>query len=198
MFKEQIFARLDEHNHIVDYPVTLEQIENRSHSRSLYTPIKELNDNPPVTGYHYKQKLIVGDSVVYLEYILEPDDLNQTLGKFTKVIHGEAVATYASELDKKSLQEIFNAIELHVERALDKLATDRGYKSIESLISHFNSTNEIWQKEARYANTLRDSVWDAVYNYIDELKNDKLSLPTRKHDVFSKIPKITWDNLDKA
>ena len=96
-----------------------------------------------------------------------------------------------SEEEKMKLyaQEIERQIDEH----LQELASSRGYDDVKSCCGYYNSSDEIFQKEARAMTVYRDHLYRTGYNIIEKCQKGEIDYHTVTLEyVLSLIDPIEW------
>ena len=96
-----------------------------------------------------------------------------------------------SEEEKMKLyaQEIERQIDEH----LQELASSRGYDDVKSCCGYYNSSDEIFQKEARAMTVYRDHLYRTGYNIIEKCQKGEIDYRTVTLEyVLSLIDPIEW------
>ena len=96
-----------------------------------------------------------------------------------------------SEEEKMKLyaQEIERQIDEH----LQELASSRGYDDVKSCCGYYNSSDEIFQKEARAMTLYRDHLYRTGYNIIEKCQKGEIDYRTVTLEyVLSLIDPIEW------
>ena len=96
-----------------------------------------------------------------------------------------------SEEEKMKLyaQEIERQIDEH----LQELASSRGYDDVKSCCGYYNSSDEIFQKEARAMTLYRDHLYRTGYNIIEKCQKGEIDYHTVTLEyVLSLIDPIEW------
>ena len=102
------------------------------------------------------------------------------------------------EKPEKSLEELqlerYHLIDSQIEAYLDARVKEHNYKSVESCVSYFNSTDDKYRAEARAVSTWRDhiyhtgeQVWQSVLNGLVDYKDVDLAY------IINIAGDFTWD-----
>ena len=100
--------------------------------------------------------------------------------------------TKTFEIKTHAWIDIKTMLEYSIIKSLDDLAKERQYDNIVSAISYANSTVESYRNEAVHCMTVRDSVWKAWSDFLNEIENQNKPIPTTYIEVFSLLPSISW------
>lgn len=103
------------------------------------------------------------------------------------------------EKPEKSVEELqlerYHLIDSQIEAYLDAKVKEHNYKSVESCVSYFNSTDDKYRAEARAVSTWRDhiyhtgeQVWQSVLNGLVDYKDVDLAY------IINIAGDFTWDN----
>ena len=101
------------------------------------------------------------------------------------------------EKPEQSEEEKMKLYALEVERQIDEhlqqLASSRGYDDVKSCCGYYNSSDEIFQKEARAMTVYRDHLYRTGYNIIEKCQKGEIDYRTVTLEyVLSLIDPIEW------
>ena len=84
-------------------------------------------------------------------------------------------------------------IECQIDEHLQELASSRGYDDVKSCCGYYNSSDEIFQKEARAMTVYRDHLYRTGYNIIEKCQKGEIDYRTVTLEyVLSLIDPIEW------
>ena len=84
-------------------------------------------------------------------------------------------------------------IERQIDEHLQELASSRGYDDVKSCCGYYNSSDEIFQKEARAMTLCRDHLYRTGYNIIEKCQKGEIDYRTVTLEyVLSLIDPIEW------
>ena len=84
-------------------------------------------------------------------------------------------------------------IERQIDEHLQELASSRGYDDVKSCCGYYNSSDEIFQKEARAMTLYRDHLYRTGYNIIEKCQKGEIDYRTVTLEyVLSLIDPIEW------
>ena len=84
-------------------------------------------------------------------------------------------------------------IERQIDEHLQELASSRGYDDVKSCCGYYNSSDEIFQKEARAMTVYRDHLYRTGYNIIEKCQKGEIDYHTvTLQYVLSLIDPIEW------
>ena len=84
-------------------------------------------------------------------------------------------------------------IERQIDEHLQELASSRGYDDVKSCCGYYNSSDEIFQKEARAMTAYRDHLYRTGYNIIEKCQKGEIDYRTVTLEyVLSLIDPIEW------
>ena len=84
-------------------------------------------------------------------------------------------------------------IERQIDEHLQELASSRGYDDVKSCCGYYNSSDEIFQKEARAMTVYRDHLYRTGYNIIEKCQKGEIDYRTVTLEyVLSLIDPIEW------
>ena len=96
-----------------------------------------------------------------------------------------------SEEEKMKLYAL--EIERQIDEHLQELASSRGYDDVKSCCGYYNSSDEIFQKEARAMTVYRDHLYRTGYNIIEKCQKGEIDYRTVTLEyVLSLIDPIEW------
>lgn|SRR5574343_347039 len=90
-----------------------------------------------------------------------------------------------------NLQYLENNISEYLRRLIETKPSERGYDNVATLSSYVTSSNTKWKAEANAFIAWRDSVFNYAYNLLDNVKNNKVPIPTEEQFIAG-IPVLTW------
>jgi hypothetical protein len=195
----KIYARLNENNEIVEYPVYDLHIRNRQHPIEWYTECI-VAEKPIAPRFHFvkeKQEVFVKksnnktDRSVYISYDVVPQDLNNLLSSISKRSDGQ-LATIA-DLDQETVDRIIELADDYAENKLDVFASLKGYKNAERLAGYSNSTIGKFSTEANKLISLRDQIWIKLPEYMSKVITGVKPLPTSTADLDAEFPTLSWE-----
>lgn len=96
-----------------------------------------------------------------------------------------------SEIEKMTIYA--KTIEAQVDAHLQQLSASRGYDDVKSLCGYYNSTDEIFQREARAMTVYRDHLYRTCYNIMDQCQKGEIDYRTVTLEyILSLIEPIDW------
>lgn len=192
---QQIFAKISD-NKVIEYPVTLQQIENRRHHVSDYTPC-QYSVKPFQPKYHtLKERLDIFDDKVLVTYDIQPMTFRSILNIANQDVrsgHNRNKQIFVKDINQELLHILNIKASEFIQVCLDDLAKQHKFDSMVSLISWLGSENSEWVTLAKNATKLRDTVWKEFIIYMDKVKNNEEPLFKTPEELLSKLPKLTLE-----
>jgi hypothetical protein len=193
----KIYARLDESNNVIEYPVYSMQIKNRNHPIEWYTEcvIQETGIKP---RFHYYKEILqvridATGKKVYVKYELMEQDLNNLLRSIIKIANNTATTPLLTDLDKETIDRIIYLADKYVENKLNDFAAIKGYSSAERAVGYINSSIPKFSNEGKRVSDIRDQVWISLPIYIGKVLTGELPIPSSTADIDNVLPEFTWD-----
>lgn len=191
----EIFARTV-NGVIVQYPVTIDDINARNTPTDIYLPCLFSDQlDPLVPGIGQKiaeAPQIIGGAVYVIRTIVLKtiEELFLELRDLTGVPEGPIPNTSVS-LELFGIFE--NAAKIKVQATLDAFANTRDYDNLTNLCSYDNSLHPAFQTEAARGIVLRDQTWATLHVYLGELMAGTKPIPLSWTDVEPNLPALTWE-----
>ncbi len=166
-----------------------------------------LNSFPETTVFY--RDLLVKDNIKSLGTVVRDPHIAEQWG-FLDNHFDESELTYVGtpecgiwylkgyEKPEKSIEELqldrYHLIDSQIEAYLDARVKEHNYKSVESCVSYYNSTDDKYRAEARAVSTWRDhiyhtgeQVWQSVLNGLVDYKDVDLAY------IINIAGDFTWD-----
>ena len=152
-------------------------LENADGSKSLGMPIKDarLAEKWGFLDNHFDES--------ELTYVGTPECGTYYLKGYEKPepTEEEKMKIYAREIERQ------------IDEHLQELASSRGYDDVKSCCGYYNSSDEIFQKEARAMTVYRDHLYRTGYNIIEKCQKGEIDYRTVTLEyVLSLIDPIEW------
>ena len=173
---------IQEHeNYLNSFPETTvfyrDLLENADGSKSLGMPIKDarLAEKWGFLDNHFDES--------ELTYVGTPECGTYYLKGYEKPepTEEEKMKIYAREIERQ------------IDEHLQELASSRGYDDVKSCCGYYNSSDEIFQKEARAMTVYRDHLYRTGYNIIEKCQKGEIDYRTVTLEyVLSLIDPIEW------
>lgn len=191
-----VFARVGGGNHILQYPMTLEDINTRNNPKDVYYPCVYSDDNAPLTP-SLAEKIVevarVIGNAVYVERTLvykTVDELFDELRSLTGVASGPILNT---DIAPEIFLAFETVIKIKVSKDLDAFAKTRGYDNIQSLCNYYTSSIPSYQSEAVRGIQLQDQTWSSLFNYFQEVQAGTQPIPLSWAEMSHLLPELTWE-----
>ena len=194
---ENIFARIV-NNRIVQFPVTVDQINERDTPTDLYYRCFFPDIHPEVRLHEkvvYTPRL-VGEAV----YVFESVETRSTDEMFDYLYGtaGEQTPTGLVLSPSKVTDELYLAfvevVKHRVQKEMDVFARTREYDDVKSACDYVNSVIPTYKAEAQRCIYLRDMTWSQLFNYLNTVRAGSLPLPQKWEDIAAYIPPFTWED----
>ena len=202
---EKIYARVV-NGKIIDYPVYEYIIYGKGDSFSLYTPV-DTSDKPEEDEF-----IDVSEEAVYLAdkkivkvyYTVTPKSIDYLFEKINRKVPNPEDPTNEEkmtlcELTPQDIAKVEEMVVAKIDEELQRLATERKYDNINTLVSYMNSSDDKFKNEAIYANDIRDGVYRNLYTYLGQVLTNQKPRPTSWENLVQEagLPAISWENFDK-
>jgi len=187
---EEIYAKI-ENNEIVQFPLTIQDINNSNDSTASYYYCYP-NVKPPYdpTIEIMVEKPVLLGGVVIINYFVEKKTLEEL---FSEIGLGEGSGVMIQDVSESMLNAVIILVKDKVQKKLDEFAQTRGYDDMKSVCTYVNSSIPTYQAEAERAIELRDSTWSALYNYLGSIVAGTIPLPSNCDDIEAVLPALTWE-----
>ena len=169
-------ARIEHENYLKSFPETTvfyQELKEQDNVKWLCGTIKNAFD---AEGYgwldnHYDEsELTLIGNIYYLKGYEKPEQSEE-----------EKMKLYAKEIERQ------------IDEHLQQLASSRGYDDVKSCCGYYNSSDEIFQKEARAMTVYRDHLYRTGYNIIEKCQKGEIDYRTVTLEyVLSLIDPIAW------
>jgi hypothetical protein len=188
---------LIENNAISIYPLTEEDINNRNAPTELYIQC------------YFEPQPTIDPIIEYLEevpsYSFTSVDVNYIVRRKTVETLFDILSTTYGVLDGNNVLVVdinnvptalitgfITLIKDRVQNNLDVFARTRQYDDIRSVITYYNSTITSYRDEAIRAVYLRDTCWDNLHTYLDQVTAGTVSVPLTWTEIEAILPSLTW------
>lgn len=101
-----------------------------------------------------------------------------------------------SQVPPDLLTATVDLVKIRTQSLLDNFAKTRDYDDIKSVCSYKDSTVEKFRLEAVRAIYLRDTTWESLNNYLNNVISGNASVPLGWNDIVSNLPTLSWDTPD--
>lgn len=185
-----------------------EEAEEQARLQAIQEHEEYLNSFPDTTVFY--RDLLVNGNVKSLGTVVRDPHIAEQWG-FLDNHFDESELTYIGtpecgiwylkgyEKPEKSIEELqlerYHLIDSQIEAYLDARVKEHNYKSVESCVSYFNSTDEKYRAEARAVSTWRDhiyhtgeQVWQSVLNGLVDYKDVDLAY------IINIAGDFSWEN----
>ena len=185
---------------ITVYPLTPEEIVQRNapyedyfevfyNQKPVYTPLTQYLEETPVVIANY----------VLVNYEVKLKTIEHLLGEIFEVagaIVNNQPSIDISQVPSDLLKATVDLVKIRTQDLLDSFAKTRDYDDIKSVCSYKDSTVEKFRLEAVRAIYLRDTTWESLNNYLNNVISGNASAPLGWKDIVSNLPTLSWDTPD--
>lgn len=89
-------------------------------------------------------------------------------------------------------EEFASTLLTYVRTQLDNFAKERGYDSILSACSYATSLVPTYAVEGQHCVGIRDTTWDEVATYLENIVSGSEPMPSSYADVTARLPALVW------
>jgi len=185
---ERFCAKI-ENNAIVEYPVTIETINERNNPADTYVWcfLSEKPQYNPLTSYLVDKPTLV-DSAVYVLYEIKNKTLEEVFAELAQLTSGSVSSFSIADIPPPVFNLIINLIKEKVQDKLDVYAKSFGYDNIHTMCGYIGSKIDTYKNEAIAAIDIRDTVWSTLYSYLSSVLNGSEPIPLSWEEIDSKLP----------
>lgn len=196
---QKVYALVAEGN-IALYPLPQDQINQRNipyedyfevfyNQKPVYTPLTQYLEETPVVIANY----------VLVNYEVKLKTIEHLLGEVFEVagtiVNGNPFIDI-SQVPSDLLAATVDLVKIRAQSLLDNFAKTRDYDDIKSVCSYKDSTVEKFRLEAVRAIYLRDTTWESLNNYLNNVISGTASAPLEWNDILVNLPTLSWDTPD--
>ena len=169
-------ARIEHENFLKSFPDTTvfyQELKEKGGVKWLCGTVKDAHiaESYGWLDNHYDEsELTLIGNIYYLKGYEKPEQSEE-----------EKMKLYAQEIERQ------------IDEHLQQLASSRGYDDVKSCCGYYNSSDEIFQKEARAMTVYRDHLYRTGYNIIEKCQKGEIDYRTVTLEyVLSLIDPIEW------
>lgn len=169
-------ARLEHENFLKSFPDTTvfyQELKEQDNVKWLCGTIKDAHTAESfgwLDNHYDESELTLIGNIYYLKGYEKPEQSEE-----------EKMKLYAQEIERQ------------IDEHLQELASSRGYDDVKSCCGYYNSSDEIFQKEARAMTVYRDHLYRTGYNIIEKCQKGEIDYRTVTLEyVLSLIDPIEW------
>lgn len=166
---------------VLEYPI----LDIRSMFPNTSLP-EDLSNNLPEDYYYVKDTSIPEYNSITQKLV----ELDPEL-KSEKFYRKYAVVDLTENELRSSLDLVKSRLTTALASKLNKFASERGYSSIESLVSYANSTNPTFKWEAEQGILARDKAWTELFDIFNGIDNGNIPL-TSISELELLISDVIW------
>ena len=169
-------ARIEHENYLKSFPETTvfyQELKEEGDVKWLCGTIKDAHTAESfgwLDNHYDESELTLIGHIYYLKGYEKPEQSEE-----------EKMKLYAREIERQ------------IDEHLQELASSRGYDDVKSCCGYYNSSDEIFQKEARAMTVYRDHLYRTGYNIIEKCQKGEIDyhVVTLEY-VLSLIDPIEW------
>ena len=169
-------ARIEHENFLKSFPDTTvfyQELKEEGDVKWLCGTIKDAHTAESygwLDNHYDESELTLIGHIYYLKGYEKPEPTEE-----------EKMKLYAQEIERQ------------IDEHLQELASSRGYDDVKSCCGYYNSSDEIFQKEARAMTVYRDHLYRTGYNIIEKCQKGEIDYRTVTLEyVLSLIDPIEW------
>ena len=196
---EKVYALVQDRE-ITLYPLTQDQINQRNNPYEDYFEVF-YNQKPvytPLTQYLEETPVVIANYVL-VNYEVKLKTIEHLLGEIFEIagtiVNGNPFIDI-SQVPPDLLTATVDLVKIRTQSLLDNFAKTRDYDDIKSVCSYKDSTVEKFRLEAVRAIYLRDTTWESLNNYLNNVISGNASVPLGWNDIVSNLPTLSWDTPD--
>lgn len=192
----QVFARVTD-GVLISYPLTQQQINDLDTPTDDYPPViyHDQPDYNPVIQNLIEKPTLYPD---YLQVMYEVT--NKTLDNlFAEVFEiagslGEnnAIIIDVTKIPAELFGGIVSLVKINTQQRLDAFAATKGYDSIASVCTYYNSTDPTYKADAEIAIAKRDLTWSTLNSYLAGVETGTAPAPTSWAGIVALLPPLLW------
>ena len=169
-------ARIEHENYLKSFPETTvfyQELKEEGDVKWLCGTVKDAHTAESygwLDNHYDESELTLIGHIYYLKGYEKPEQSEE-----------EKMKIYAQEIERQ------------IDEHLQELASSRGYDDVKSCCGYYNSSDEIFQKEARAMTLYRDHLYRTGYNIIEKCQKGEIDYRTVTLEyVLSLIDPIEW------
>lgn len=110
------------------------------------------------------------------------------------LIEGDA-PEYSQSDDFSHQSQLYKIVIERTQERLDAFARSRGYYNIMSACTYATSSVEKFKIEGQYCVNYRDTIWNRLYEILNEIESGKRPAPIDYADIESELPNPAWPTV---
>lgn len=169
-------ARIEHESYLNSFPETTvfyQELREVDNVKWLCSTVKDAHTAESfgwLDNHYDESELTLIGNIYYLKGYEKPEQSEE-----------EKMKIYAKEIERQ------------IDEHLQELASSRGYDDVKSCCGYYNSSDEIFQKEARAMTAYRDHLYRTGYNIIEKCQKGEIDYRTVTLEyVLSLIDPIEW------
>ena len=186
---EILFART-EGNRLIEFPVTLEEIQNRGAPISMFKQVV-FGEKPAELPFHrIEEKVVVENLTPFVRYENVPLTIQEILNALW--LHKKDIKI--SEVPQELFLRVVQLARVEIAARLDAFAKTRDYDNIVSLCSYATDPLPAHAAEGQRGVNLRSACWEEIRRYSEEVATGKQPVPRLETEIFAGLPSLTWED----
>lgn len=192
----QVFARVTD-GVLISYPLTQQQVNDLDTPTDDYPPVI-YHDQP---DYNPIIQNLIEKPTLYPDYLqIMYEVTNKTLDNlFAEVFEiagslGEnnAIIIDITKIPAELFGGIVSLVKINTQQRLDAFAATKGYDSIASVCTYYNSTDPVYKADAEIAIAKRDLTWGTLNSYLAGVETGTAPAPTSWAGIVALLPPLLW------
>lgn len=190
-----VFARVLD-DKIIEFPVLRSHIVARGHPITMYVPVV---DSPvEIPDFHYDiESPFYENGVVRINHEILPYSLQDMLSQIYAASFGAdmltSVPVYAKDVRAGTLDYVISLVDALYEAKLDAFAKERGYNSLNNLLSRYsNSSNSSFKADAEHAQSVLDSTWEKLAALLETVSSGASPVPRSVSEIEAYVGELLW------
>ena len=186
--EDVVFARMDG-NTVIEYPVTLQEIQNRGAPMSMFRMVVDRGTKPEPKPFHRVVEKVVGENLTPIRTFEQfPLSLQEILNELWN--HRESLT--AAEVSPETFARVIELTRIEATARLDAFALTREYDDITSLCSYSTDPDPDFKAEGQRGVELRSLTWKSLREYNHAVATGKKPVPRLDSEIFAILPELTW------
>lgn len=205
MSSQKQYARVDDDNKVVEFPIYENQIVNRGHVTSMYHEVIPSIKLPLRDNETYEKSFDIFDGKVFLKWsvvLLKPDQYYKRIVKNMNTVFDSIVPTHMPakvDVNIEKLQEmrplLIECVDSWIDELCDEYAIKLGYKNGDRLASYAADPHDSWRLDAEKYIGIRSNAYTYVFTVfnLDSLVQEN-KIPTSIRPMLDSISNLFKGN----
>lgn len=189
----EVIYGLVEGQHIVVFPLTEEQINQRNNPNEDYY-VCYYDEEPvvdPILEYVLEIPKVIGTSI-YVRHEVRKRTIDEVFTFVASLQTAESPITIA-DVPPELFGSVVKLVKDKTQSLMDAFAQTRGYDNMSSLCNYSTSSVTAYQVESARGIYLRDLTWTNLNIYINEVSTGVQPVPTSWNMIEVFLPEYTWE-----